>query len=97
MKMWSTVQDWIPRWSEVGKRIANEIEKNPAIQSSQTENINDLNMGEGSLENLGDMWIDDNGALPPVSFPFTPTASLAEEVKRVRSRRIRLEQTLTTV
>lgn len=84
MKMWSTVSDWIPQWSEMGKRIADVIEKNPTIKSSWDRNINHLNMGYESLQNFReDMWVEDNGSVRPVSSPFMLVNTLDEEVKKV--------------
>lgn len=87
MKLWSTVEDWIPQWSEMGKRIASAIENNPTIQASwdKSVNIKDLNMGRESLHNFReDMWVEANGSVRPVSSPFMLANTLDEEVKRVR-------------
>ena len=92
MKLWSTVRDWVPQWNEVGQRIADAIEKNPAIQSSWQEDINHLTMGPGSLQNFReDLWVSENGAVRPVSSPFMLINSLDEEVKRVCSYGLRSE------
>lgn len=92
MKVWSTVRDWVPQWSEVGQRIADAIENNPTIQSSWDGDINHLNMGHETLRNFReDMWVDDNGSVRPVSSPFMLACSLDEEVKKVWSYNLRSE------
>ena len=86
MKVWSTAGDWVPQWSEVGKRIVDAIQKNPTIQSSWNTNINNLNVGYDTLQNFReDMWVDENGSVRPVSSPFMLSKSLDEEVKKVQS------------
>jgi len=98
MKVWSTVRDWVPQWSEVGQRITDVIEKNPTIQGSWDEKVNHLNMGPESLQNFReDSWVDENGSVRPVSSPFMLTRSLDEEVKRVCSYSLNFGQTLMTV
>ena len=98
MKVWSTVRDWVPQWGEVGKRIADEIEKNPTIQASWDRSINHLNTGYESLKNFReDTWVDDNGSVRPVSSPFMLATSIDEEVKMVWSPHFTFgtERTLT--
>ena len=95
MKVWSTVRDWVPQWGEVGQRIADAIQKNPAIQSSWAEDINHLNVGYESLENFrGDLWVDVDGSVQQVSSPFMLANSLDEEVKRVCVCSLHPDQTL---
>lgn len=91
MKMWSTTRDWIPQWCEMGQRITDAMEKNPAIKSSWDSKINHLNMGYESLRNFReDMWVDDNGSVRPVPSPFMLGNSLDEEVKRLEAAFINL-------
>lgn len=91
MKMWSTVSDWIPQWSEMGKCIADVIEKNPTIKSSWDKNINHLNMGYESLQNFReDMWVENDGSVRPVSSPFMLANTLDEEVKKMEAAYINL-------
>jgi hypothetical protein len=100
MKLWSTLEDWIPQWSEMGKRIESAIEKNPTIQGSwdKNVNINDLNMGRESLRNFReDMWVEANGSVRPVSSPFMLANTLDEEVKRVRLYSLRSKQPLKVI
>jgi len=98
MKVWSTVRDWVPQWGEVGKQIADVIEKNPAIQDSWDERVNHLNMGPESLQNFReDLWVDENGSVRPVPSPFMLTRSLDEEVKRVCSCSLHSGRTLMMV
>jgi len=98
MKVWSTTQDWVPQWSEVGRRITDAIKKNPTIQSSWDEDMIHLNMGPESLQNFReDLWVDDNGSVRPVPSPLMLTNSLDEEVKKVRSSSLRLKRRLMVV
>lgn len=84
MKVWSTVQGWVPQWGEVGQRVAEAIKRNPTIQATWDDNINHLNMGYESLKNFReDMWVNDNGSVRPVSSPLMLANTLDEEVKRV--------------
>lgn len=84
MKVWSTVRDWVPQWGEVGKRIADAIEKNPTIQSSWDEGINHLSLGPESPRNFReDIWVNENGTVRPVPSPLVLGNSLDEEIKRV--------------
>ena len=98
MKVWSTVRDWVPQWSEVGQRITDAIKKHPSIQDSWNDDINNLNMGPESLQNFReDSWVDENGSVCPVSSPFMLTNSLEEEVKRVRLYSLRYGLALIVV
>jgi len=99
MKVWSTVRDWVPQWSEVGQRIVDAIEKNPAIQSSWDGAINHLSLGPESPRNFrGDVWVNENGTVRPVPSPLMLGNSLyEEEMKKVCFHGLCSGQTFTMI
>lgn len=83
MKVWSTTRDWALQWVEVGRRIADAIEKNPTIQSPLDENMNYLDVGHGGFHNFEGEFVEENRTVPSYLSPFMLTNLDEEVMKRV--------------